>query len=150
MMIKKTLTGFTFAVSLVWIGCHCCTIQQTGQQTGDSTKSAVHSGPSAITQQVSYVSGIIDSVIVVDTMRYKITLRLTSVASGGSGESMAEPGQRLTLVPQFVSDANGHPDLSHSRTKSLMSLMSAKKGDTIRCSIVYSIGNGWMLIDTNP
>lgn len=145
-MITKTVTFFSFAVSLVWIGCHYCTIQQSGS----STESATHSNPSALKQQVSYVTGVVDTVIIIDPTRYTISVRVTSVASGGMGESIAEPGQRVTLIPQFVNDADGKPDLSHRRSKKLISLRSAKSGDTIQCSIIYSIENGWMIIDTNP
>lgn len=150
MMIKTTLIILAITATLYWCGCSCCTSRQTESEIGRHIESPPYKNegsPTAIKQNFSYVEAVVDSVIVIDESQYRLSIRLITVSPGSAAENLAEPGQILTVVPQFVKDAGGSSENDSDRNKRLLLLRSAKRGDKMSGNISRSADGRWFLID---
>ena len=120
-------------VVLFFYGCSCPGTRPESSGSGDHPAGA----PAAIKQSISYVEGVIDSVIIVDQDHFQLAVTLVSARAGSGGESLAESGTQLRLVPSAAADAGAK--LSRFR--------SARRGDKFSGTIVRSADGGWVLLD---
>jgi hypothetical protein len=136
------------AFVIVWNGCSCCTFK-AGDSGGLHERSDQVSSPAAIKQNFSYIEAVVDSVKIIDDIRYEVNLLLSSVKPGNSHESIAESGQYVRVVPQYVEGGDNSPDMNNIRNKNLLSVRTAKSGSVLKGSISLSPSGKWVLIDVN-
>ena len=92
------------------------------------------------------LSARIDLVVVTDSVRYRLIVRITS-ATAGEGEEVPTSGQRLELTPGFIVSEDSTIDLTNSRNARLYSLRGASPGKLISGSVLRDRQQHWVLID---
>ena len=145
----------TLSAAVIWSGCSCCTSQKTESDTtvrddengGNDRPGA--GAPTAIVQNLTYIEALVESLLIIDDMDYRLSIRLISAKGGGSAGSLAEPGQQLTVVPRYLMIEEGTQEKESERNGRLMSLRSARNGDKFEGTISRSTKDGWILIDAN-
>lgn len=133
---------------IVWTGCSCCTFK--GSNSGSMNGQVEHeSSRAVIKQNVSYIEAVIDTVQIIDDIRFEANLLLSYVKSASNLESIAESGQYIRVTPQFVEGADKSPDMNNTRNKNLLSVRTAKPGSVLKGSVSLSPSGKWVLIDVN-
>jgi hypothetical protein len=115
------------------------TVRETGQDRELKTTSLKRNG--------GVFTAVIEAVTILDELRYRLTVRLTTMAALEGMDAPSGQGQHLDLSPEYVLDANGTVDLSNERNKRLMTLRSAKPGDEVTGKISLVPEKGWVILD---
>ena len=92
------------------------------------------------------LSARIDLVVVTDSVRYRLIVRIDS-ATAGEGVEVPTSGQRLELTPGFVVSEDSTIDLTNPRNARLYSLRAALPGKSISGSVLRDRRQRWVLID---
>jgi hypothetical protein len=104
----------------------------------------------ALKQNLSAVEAVIDSVALGPAPgEYSLRVTLTRTTGVEPMENLAEAGQKITLVPQYVLGSTGAPDTASVRNKGLMGLRSATKGETLKGRIALGSDGRWVLVEVN-
>jgi hypothetical protein len=103
----------------------------------------------AIAANFSAASVGVDSLVILDTLRYRAFLYIASVRAQGTMASFAETGQRIEATPQYLKGASGSIDLGNPRNNRLFALRGAKAGDSLEVKISLLSVGGWVLVDVD-
>jgi hypothetical protein len=139
----------------------CCSSRPAASSTGDTTAvrspEVAHLESSQLSQKPALaalarlgnrIKGTVLSVKSIDTLQYRLTLRVDSVFVEEDIPTVAEAGAVITLSPQYFQNDGGTVDPSQDRNKGLLLLKSAQAGDTVRGHIAPAAdGKNWMLLD---
>ena len=149
-MMKILLFGFVSS-AIIGIGCHSPeTMKQTASSGGGTTKpraEAQESSPTIIKPNASLISAVIESLVIIDDLQYRIAVRINSSTSVAGMATLAEPGQQTVLSPQYLFSNDKSIETTSDRNKKLMTLRSAKPGDTFRGKISLSGEGKWVLVE---
>ncbi len=108
-------------------------------------------GPSqsaVIKDNRTMIGSVILSIELVDVYKYTVHVVLRTALPAGSGESLAEPGQELTLSPSYTLDSNGRVVMEDARNKRLYDVRAMKKGEALLGRITLHQDGVWYLFDT--
>ena len=144
---------FTILI-LVFIAPRCRSSKQTMQEetsspSADSSSAVSRPGiaqPTKITQNISAIEAVVDTIVIVTELQYDAHIFLNSSTPIRGTMSVAEAGQRLVVSPQFVADEHGQIDVNNPLNKSLLSLRSAKPGQSFKGRISINRRGGWVLL----
>jgi len=89
----------------------------------------------------------VDSVVIVDTHRYRAYLYITEVMPQGGLPALAEAGQHIVASPEFVMSGGNSIDGENQRNKNLLGLRTAKPGDPFNVMISLRSDGTWLLLD---
>jgi hypothetical protein len=89
-------------------------------------------------------SGIIDSIILSDSISYSLRMRI--VTSDRQNEESPAAGQIIDIIPEFVMDEHASVDRHASRNRDLARLRASHRGDTVRGTMLYDKHSQWKLI----
>ena len=149
-MIRILQFGFVCTV-IIGVACHSTeTTKQTVSPGGVSIKpltEANMSSPTTIKPNASLVTAVIDSLILIDDLQYRIAVRINSSTSVAGMATLAEPGQRTVLSPQYLLDNNKSIETTSDRNKKLLTLRSSKPGDTFHGKISLVEEGKWVLVE---
>lgn len=106
--------------------------------------------PAAIKDNMSLIGGVILDIRLVDDYRYELTLDLRTALPAGPRESLAEPGQRVTVYPAFEVGEGGNISLENARNKRLYEVRRIESGRPILGRITLLQDGKWYLHDTGP
>ncbi len=104
--------------------------------------------PAAWKENSSLIGAALVEIRLVDPYRYVLTLDLRTVLPAGSGESLAEPGQRVEVVPDYVTGPDGGISLEHERNQRLYEVRKRKAGEPVMGKITLGADGVWHLVDT--
>jgi len=144
------------ALSSLLLG-SCCSTEhaqkETSREASQQTTPAQGAGPDTSAPTVMKpnfitMTATIDSIIVLDSIRYRLIIRLIS-ASSTEGAEAPNTDQRLVLVPQFVQAKESTEDWTNPRNARLLALRRKHQGDTISGTISLNKQQQWILIDVN-
>jgi len=97
------------------------------------------------------VRATVRTVRLIDSLQYAATLRIDSVYSEEDIPAIAEAGQEITVAPQYFQSEGGFIDPSSNQNKRLLSIRSAKSGDSFHATITPSSdGKEWKITDVRP
>lgn len=135
----------------------CCSCNSTKCETGEVGGSAETSSlpkltqPAAIKQNVSLIEAVIDSVIHIDDTRFTLSLTVRSTREIEEDlPSLAEPGQKITVTPEFLPGGEKEIDLKDDRNRRLLALRSATSGTLVRGRVSLIAPGRWILADIEP
>ena len=135
---------------LIETGCNCASQQaekaEPAATASPATQPAKITEPTAMKPNVHMIEANVESVMILDDVGYRLRLRIVSDIPGPGMEGLTA-GQQLEVVPQFVLDEKKAIDLSHERTKKLLTLRHAKSGDSLHGKIFLGEGGTSYLID---
>jgi hypothetical protein len=135
-------------LELLIFGCRSTDIQEqrstghSGIRSTDSTTPSQH--PTIRRFTTVTISGIIDSIIITDSVLF--TLRVRIVSSDGQSEQSPAAGQILNIIPEFVLDEHAGIDPHALRNRDFHLLRSGRRGDTVHGTILYDNHSQWKLI----
>jgi len=104
--------------------------------------------PATTKENVTLIGAVVESIELVDSVQFKVAIELRTAIPAGGAESIAEPGQRITVIPAYMSGEAGSLDMSNDRNKRLFDVRSLKQGDFLLGKISLSQNGKWYLIDT--
>jgi hypothetical protein len=134
-------------------GCSSPKTEKVLPSRGDTAKSVNQTGTpegTTLKRNAAEMAAVVESVEVSGDFRYRLTVRLTSLAAAEGTDTPSEQGQRLVLSPGYVFDANGAVDPSNERNRRLMALRSARPGDGVKGTISLTPEKGWVILDVEP
>ena len=105
--------------------------------------------PASIKLNITRIVGTIRSVVILDTINFKISAHIDTASAIGEMPSFAETGSDLMLIPRYIVDSNGNIDDNNQRNKRLSSLRDLKTGSHFRGSVVRNAINGWAIVDAD-
>lgn len=131
------------------------TTPRPGAAEADSTNPAptlpppgAPSAPAAFRENLSMVGAVLVAIEMVDETRYVLTLELRTVLPAGTAGSLAEPGQTVTVYPDYVVGEDGRISLEHERNGRLYEVRHVKPGDGVIGRITLRRDGKWYLFDT--
>lgn len=125
-------------------------VQQEVRQ--DTAKKAVVPSspmPTAIKQNLTAVGVLVESVVLLDSINYKISFVVNTAIPHGGFESIAEVGQRITASPSYVVSEDGTIDMNNERNKRLFNLREAVSNDIFIGKISLTDKHGWVIVDVD-
>ncbi|SRR2546426_1112672 len=136
---------------LLAVGCSSDKAQKSDSAASDTTQHGeLFPGKkdAAIKSNAMAVTAVVESVAVLDDVRYRLFVRLLSTDSQTEGmEKVADSGRHMVLSPEYALDEQGKCDRSNDRNMRLMTILSAKPGDRIAGSISLLQNKGWVIVD---
>ena len=153
---------FICAFLVVFMDGCCPSSSSTSSGQADSSKSTslkAERKPSSFPQGAVAVAsrfgndikGTILGIQLIDSLQYKLTLRVDSVFAQEDIPVIAEARQEITARPQFSQGEGGSINPSEERNRRLLSLRSAKEGDTFHGVIALSsTTKEWYLLNVLP
>src|SRR5437660_11474231 len=136
---------------LLAVGCSSDKTQKSGSAASDTSQHGeLFPGKkdAAIKSNNMAVTAVVESVAVLDDVRYRLFVRVVSTDSHNEGmETVADSGRHMVLSPDYALDEQGKCDRSNERNKRLMTLLSAKGGDRIAGNISLLQNGGWVIVD---
>ena len=153
-MMNYLLLFFAFLFFLRW---GCSSSDQSQQQTQDSTvvtstqdttatiplKSVL---PTTIKSNMTTVEAVVDTVLILDSLHYKIKLMISTVIPEGGYESLAENNQTISAIPGYVLNETGVADMNDQRNQGLFRLRDAHHQEPIKGKISLTEKQGWVLV----
>lgn len=143
---------FLFLLTVRFIGCYSTDHVQKGTSTDRSQtlSSAKEEGDRLTVMKPNFIAitASVESVVVIDSVRYRLIVHLKSATSNEGMEAPASD-QRLELTPQFIRAADSSIDATHARNKRLLSLRRAQPGDTFSGTIALNPQRQWLLIEVD-
>jgi hypothetical protein len=103
--------------------------------------------PTAIKPNLTLIGAVVDSVVVTDSINYKIFFYVNTAIPEGGLESIAEANQRISAVASYVVGEDGRIDMNHERNKRLFRLREAVEGDVFIGKISLTDKHGWVIVD---
>jgi hypothetical protein len=114
----------------------------------DSLPPVQHGFPvTAMKPNISRVTATVKSIVIIDTVDYRITAHIDSSAAIGDMPVFAEPGAEIALTPRYVKEAHGVVNIANERNKRLYSLRSLKEGAVFHGKIVRQPNGDWEIVD---
>lgn len=101
--------------------------------------------PAAIAPNRSLIGAIVTSVEIEDGLNYSISVELRTAIPIDGLESIAEPGQSVTLKPAYRRNEAGRIDPTDELNKRLYDLRSLKLGDFLMGKISLARDGVWYL-----
>lgn len=126
----------------------CSTSKDQRQQVGRDTVASHVDTPPSIVPNVTLIGAVITAIAIVDEFQYTLDVELRTAIPEGHSPSIAEPGQRVRVVPSYRLDEQRAVVMSDERNKRLMDVRSKNVGDFLLGKIVLSNDGTWYLIDT--
>jgi len=138
---------------LAFVAVGCCSSDKS--QTSDAAKpeaqkrviQSLGGQPTTVKPNVTEIEARVESITLIDSIHYRLSLVLTSVKTIEGMESLAEAGQQLVVLPQYMMDDSGAIDIISERNKSLRSLRDVQAGDTFRGKISLAQKGEWVLVE---
>jgi len=136
---------------LLAAGCSCDKAQKSGSAASDTSQHRDQipgNKDAAIKSNAMAITAVVESVAVLDDVRYRLFVSLISTDSHTEGmETAADSGRRMVLSPEYALNAQGKCDRSNERNNRLMTLLSAKPGERITGKISLLQNEGWVIVD---
>ncbi len=104
--------------------------------------------PPAVKDNLTLIGAEITAVNLIGTYDFEFHLTLQTALPAGTGATIAEPGQKITVRPEFVLDESGAPASGNERNKRLFQARMSKVGDPLIGKIGMKQDGTWYLIDT--
>ena len=131
----------------------CCSTGE-GRKGSSSDTSVAASSPANDRRDRSTVmkpnfialTATVESVVVIDTLRYRLIVRTTS-ATSNEGMEVPTAGERLELTPQFLLTGDSTIDVASARNGRLSSFRHAGRGKTFSGTILQNREHRWILIN---
>jgi hypothetical protein len=101
--------------------------------------------PTDIQINKSYITAEVDEIEIVDGTDFIITANILEVEKSDAYQSMASPGTKYKLKPNYRLKEDKTIDKNSDENKKLMSLAELKKGDRFEAEISYEGLNGWVI-----
>jgi hypothetical protein len=118
------------------------------QSAADTLPPAQHGIPvTAMKPNISRVTATVKSIVIIDTVDYRISAHIDSSAAIGDMPGFAEPGAEIALTPRFILEAHGLVNISNERNKRLYFLRSLKEGAVFNGKIVRQPNGDWEIVD---
>lgn len=132
---------------LLLAGCRCpCRNCGAGVSSEGRPAPDRRGGPvNTVRPNVSAVEFEVEGVEKTGEDRYLVRGRVLSARPAGSGESLAEAGQLLTLAVETdaVGDSSGGPD------RAFATVVGARKGQKVRCDITLGADGTWKIVSVH-
>jgi hypothetical protein len=121
----------------------------TIKRSAADTLSATRPGFPAIAMKanISRVTATVKSIVIIDTVDFRISAHIDSSSAIGDMPVFAEPGAEIALTPRYVMEARGVVNISNERNKRLYSLRSLKEGAVFHGKIVRQSNGNWEIVD---
>lgn len=103
--------------------------------------------PSAIRENASVIVARIDSIASGEIPAVRLAITVDSSGQAGGIDSFAEPGQRITITPEFATAADGAIDTTAARNVRMKTVAGMKTGDRFRGIISLRSSGEWVLTD---
>jgi hypothetical protein len=98
-------------------------------------------------KNASSVTAVVDSIRLGVDGRYALSCRLKTAAPLGSLPSFAQPGQQVTLEPDFETDLSGKADTTNPRNRRLAAAARLAPGTEFSGTIALRPDGRWYLLD---
>jgi hypothetical protein len=103
--------------------------------------------PTTIKQNITIVGGVVESVVILDSINYQISFLVNTALPEGGLESIAEIGQKITAVSSYVVSEGGSVDIGNERNQQIFRLRSAVAKDVFIGKISLTDKQGWVIVD---
>ncbi|MBI1806813.1 MAG: hypothetical protein HYR76_07175 [Ignavibacteria bacterium] len=150
-MIKGISSSLICFLSLT-AGCCSTRMQQATQHSIiDSTAPAIHkqklSQPTTLQSNISAITATVNTIAPLDSINYRLSIRITQVAAEGETPSFAEAGQEVTVTPQYVLTDGGTVDTTVGHNRKLLGLKTISSGENFQGKISLTSTGQWMLLE---
>lgn len=139
-----------FIVGMIFLFAGCRSSEISQQSVAGSAEVhgiAANSSKAGIRPNASLVSGIINSIDLIDSLQFRLSLQISSSLPAGSMESFAEIGQEVVASPQFYLGEGGTMDLFNERNQRLLKVRDAKSGDMFIGKICLDGKGRWLIVE---
>ncbi len=150
-MTPRSIALFVILFSSLLGG--CCSTGEGRKGSSADTSVAASSPPNdgrdrSTVMKPNFIAltATVESVVVIDTLRYRLIVRITS-ATSNEGMEVPTAGERLELTPQFLLTGDSTVDLASARNTRLSSFRHAGRGKTFSGTILQNREHQWILID---
>ena len=133
--MRVSVTSLLLAMVFFFCGCRLTDVEKDSKER------------TAIRPNASLVDGVVTSLDIVDSLRYKVSMRVLNSRSVGSLVSLVEAGQHVVALPQFMLNEDGRVDGSYERNRRLLEVRAARPGDTVSVKIALAADGRWMVLD---
>lgn len=133
-----------------FFGC-CSTRQQQREVSADSSGNvplsveAQSANPTVMKPNFIAITATIESLIVIDTIRFRLMVVLHSASSTEGMESLSA-GERIELTPKYILADDSSINPNDARNKELLSIRSASAGEQISGVIMWNPTHHWLLL----
>ena len=100
----------------------------------------------AIKPNASLIQAVVDSVVMVDSESYILSVRVQTAEAVNGMENLATAGEQLSLIPQFIRTETDAIDQANPTNRQLLRLRTAWRGDTVRGRISLSLQGNWVIV----
>ncbi len=139
---------FVLQVLVIVTGCRP---MEASRQAGTDSTIVLHrpvvKQQTAVKPNASSVSGIITALELIDSLRYKVSIQVSSSLPEGSVVNFAEAGQQIVAAPQFFLTGNGVIDTTVERNRRLLGLRTARSGDMFIGKVSLTANGNWVIVD---
>lgn len=100
----------------------------------------------SIKANFSAATVIVDSIVILDSVRYTAYVYIKNVKPSEAMPSFAEADQHITASPEYLKGADGSVDPENERNRNLLALRGARAGDSLEVKISLLADGTWSLI----
>ncbi|MBI4549242.1 MAG: hypothetical protein HY707_14770 [Ignavibacteriae bacterium] len=138
---------------LALVAAGCCSSDKS--QTSDTAKpeaqevrvQSTGGKPTTVKPNVTEIEARINSITLVDSIHYKLSISIIAVKPAEGMESLAEAGQEVVVSPLYTTGKNGGIDIMSERNRSLRSLRDLQTGEMIKGKISLAQSGEWILVE---
>ena len=136
----------SFILLLVFLNSCGSTASSAKMETvQDSVQKPTPVQPTTIKPNGSFVSVIVDSIILLDGYNYSVYGKIISALDQPGMIGFAVPDQVITLTPEYFLDSSGSIALTHERNIKLLKFRDTKPGDGFMGNISLQEKKGWVI-----
>jgi len=117
-------------------------LNRPNRKSSDSISQPPH--PTVRRYSTVIVSGLLDSVILTDSDSFMVRIRV--LHSEGEDEALPSAGEILETAPKFIRNEPGTGGAGAARAVQFARLRSARKGDTLRATLLRTDAPTWMVL----
>jgi len=118
----------------------------TQMQTSQPVQQPAPVQPLAIKPNMTFAGAQVDSVVMIDSARYRIYLSVSTAIPEGSAISLLEPGARIVAQPMFQLNDEGKIDPTIPRNAQLLRLRKASPRSTFIGKVTLDGEKGWLIV----
>ena len=142
----KILPIVFFYIVISFVGCTSTESTKNSTASSADTSKVPELPPTVVMKNMTRVTAVVESIEVIDDVRYTLSAFISAAEPVGSMTSLAQTGERLSLYPYYELDGSGLVDKNSVRNKPLMMLLNAKQGESFKAIVAQDKWGGWMIV----